>query len=85
MLEASSKCFFYFLQIHTLTGESHTYEQLLINSLKVAQELKNHGIGQGDVVSICTTNTPASVFALMGSIFAGAAVNPYDPSLNKSK
>ncbi|XP_044731912.1 4-coumarate--CoA ligase 1-like isoform X2 [Chrysoperla carnea] len=71
-------------QIYSLTGESYTHLDVKTRSIRVAKELRAHGIGLGDVISICSTNTPNSALPLLAGMYLGAVINPLDPTLNKS-
>ncbi|XP_044732304.1 4-coumarate--CoA ligase 1-like isoform X3 [Chrysoperla carnea] len=70
-------------QIYSLTGESYTHFDIKKRSIQVAKELRGHGVGLGDVISICSANTPTSALPLLAGTYIGAAISPLDPSLNK--
>ncbi|XP_044731914.1 4-coumarate--CoA ligase 1-like isoform X4 [Chrysoperla carnea] len=70
-------------QIYSLTGESYKHIDIKTRSIRVAKELSSRGVGLGDVVSICSANTPSSALPLLAAMYIGAPISPLDPSLNK--
>jgi amino acid adenylation domain-containing protein len=58
-----------------------TYQELDIESDKVAANLGSRGIGRGAVVGIFMQRSPDVVIGLLGVLKAGAAYLPLDPAL----
>jgi amino acid adenylation domain-containing protein len=62
-----------------------SYGQLLSASRQVAAALDAAGVGPGDVVGVCAERSPDMVAGLVGTLLAGAAYLPLDPSLPTSR
>lgn len=60
-------------------GQRLTYLQLDTISNKVAQRLKEHGLGKGDFVSIYMERSIDAVISMLAIIKAGGAYIPLDP------
>ncbi|MGD7044173.1 long-chain-fatty-acid--CoA ligase [Jeotgalibacillus proteolyticus] len=60
-------------------GKEFTYREMHENSLKMAKYLQDIGIEKGDRVAIMLPNTPASVIAYYGILYAGAIVVQTNP------
>jgi amino acid adenylation domain-containing protein len=58
-----------------------TYRELLGRAGRVAQTLTAAGAGPGTVVGVCAERSPELVTLLLGTLLAGAAYLPLDPSL----
>ncbi len=56
-----------------------TYEQLNKRSAQLAARLRGVGIGEGDVVAVCSRRTVGAVVALLGVCKTGAAFLPLSP------
>jgi len=63
-------------------GRKITYGQLFENIRAAAKAFSAAGVKQGDVVAICTVNTPEMVYALYALNRLGAIVNMIDPRTN---
>ncbi|WP_026690596.1 AMP-binding protein [Alteribacter aurantiacus] len=60
-------------------GTEMTYTKVYEESLKLANQLRKMGVEQGDRVAIMLANTPQSVIAYYGALFAGAIVVQTNP------
>lgn len=58
---------------------SFTYEELMEHSGRFAKVLTDHGLGKGDVVSVCAPNTPHYLIAIVGTIRAGCVLSGLAP------
>ncbi len=56
-----------------------TYRQLVESSDCFARNLKEMGVGKGDIVALCAPKSPELMVALLGILKAGAAYLPLDP------
>ena len=56
-------------------GSSLTFGELLERSGRLAKALNEHGLGKGDVVSICLPNTPQYMISIVGALQAGCAIS----------
>ncbi|GAB4056045.1 non-ribosomal peptide synthetase [Catellatospora paridis] len=56
-----------------------TYAQLDAEAAAVAAQLRDRGIGPGDLVAVCLTRTSRLLPALLGVLRTGAAYLPLDP------
>ncbi len=63
-------------------GRKITYGQLFENIKLTAQAFSALGVKKGDVVAICTVNTPEMVYSLYALNRFGAIVNMIDPRTN---
>lgn len=57
-----------------------TYAELDRRANQLAHHLHRLGVQRGDLVGICTERTPEMVVAVLGTLKAGAAYVPLDPS-----
>jgi len=62
-------------------GSSTTFGELLERSGRLAKALNEHGLGKGDVVSICLPNTPQYMISIVGALQAGCAISGLAPLL----
>jgi len=62
-------------------GSSLTFGELLERSGRLAKALNEHGLGKGDVVSICLPNTPQYMICIVGALQAGCAISGLAPLL----
>ena len=62
-------------------GSSLTFGELLERSGRLAKALNEHGLGKGDVVSICLPNTPQYMISIVGALQAGCAISGLAPLL----
>jgi long-chain acyl-CoA synthetase len=62
-------------------SSSLTFGELLERSNRLAKALSEHGLGKGDVVSICLPNTPQYMISIVGSLQAGCAISGLAPLL----
>ena len=69
----------------TFEDRKITYEEMFESINKYAKFLHSKGIGKGDVVGICTLNTPESVYLIYALNLLGAIVVGYSPFDNKEK
>ena len=60
-------------------GESLTYREADLRATQVANELRVHGVGPGDVVALLTERGVDAIVAVLGIWKAGAAYLPLDP------
>jgi long-chain acyl-CoA synthetase len=60
-------------------GKALSYKELLQESYRFANVLLNLGIQKGDRIGIMLPNTPQSVIAYYGTMFAGAVVVQFNP------
>ena len=58
-----------------------TFRQIMDHANRVANALKERGLGRGDVVAVCMPNTPQYVVSILGSLKAGCAVSGLSPLL----
>ncbi len=62
------------------TGESWSWGETRIQSLKTAAALQARGVEKGDVVAACAPNGPALLKAWFGANYLGAAIAPINTS-----
>ncbi len=65
--------------------ESLGYQELMLWSGRLAMRLLREGVGQGDLVAICTHRGPELILALLAVIRVGAAWLPLDPEAPRGK
>src|SRR5690606_19780213 len=65
--------------------DSCRYEDLLARATRVAAALTALGVGPGQVVGVCAERSLDMVTGLVGTVLAGAAYLPLDPSLPQSR
>jgi amino acid adenylation domain-containing protein/FkbH-like protein len=65
--------------------ERLTYRQLQTRAQEVASELKRRRIGADDLVGLCLERTPHLVSSMLGTLMAGAAYVPLDPSYPRER
>src|SRR5206468_4262285 len=56
-----------------------TYGQLLAGARSIASMLSEAGVGRGNRVGVWMEKSPATVQAILGILYAGAAYVPLDP------
>ena len=61
-------------------GERLTYAELFTAARRVAVRLREHGAGPGTRVAVLGEKTAAAVVSVLGTLLAGAAYVPLDPS-----
>lgn len=66
------------IAIHFM-GKDFTYDEVYMSALKFANYLKDLGVKKGDRVAIMLPNTPQSVIAYYGILFAGGIVVQTNP------
>ena len=64
---------------------SLTYQQIDVQSDRVARDLRSRGLGRGTVVGVYMQRSPEMVIGLMGILKAGAAYLPLDPALPRNR
>ncbi|MGH8879046.1 MAG: non-ribosomal peptide synthetase, partial [Stackebrandtia sp.] len=57
-----------------------TFSELLTRATRLAEVLRDHGVGPGDLVGVCMPRGRDGVAALLAAWAAGAAYLPLDPS-----
>lgn len=74
-------------KIDAETEEKTTYEEMRVNMIRCALWLQKQGIGQGDVITVCTHNHLDAYIPCFATFLAGAIFNPWhhEVSLSKSK
>lgn len=73
------------LQIHHDTGIQLTGEEIHLQSIRVAQNLRRLGFKKGDVITVISRNVTELVVLVTGSFLIGVALNPLDPSFISRK
>lgn len=63
-------------------GRKFTYEQLFEGIEKATKAFSTLGVQKGEIVIVCTVNTPEMVYALYALNRLGAIVNMVDPRTN---
>ncbi|KAK4872997.1 hypothetical protein RN001_015026 [Aquatica leii] len=71
-------------QVDGVTGEEDTFGSLLQRCVRAAVGLQSAGIQYGDVVSVCTYNHLNSCVPHISSMFIGAKIAAFDPTLSLS-
>ncbi|GLV33980.1 uncharacterized protein CBL_11137 [Carabus blaptoides fortunei] len=71
-------------QIDPETGDQLTHGEVLLRSVRVAQELQNRGVTTDDVVVLCTYNHMDSCLPFLASLYLGVCVSSLDPTLSTS-
>ena len=69
----------------TFEDKKITYEELFESINKYAKVLYSKGVRKGDLIGVCTLNTPESVYLLYALNLLGAVVIGYSPFDNKEK
>jgi len=62
-------------------GRSWTYRDVYVQALRVANALRERGIGKGDVVAVHMMNNPQYAFVYYGILLSGATFTPVNPLL----
>ncbi|KAL1396546.1 hypothetical protein pipiens_010458 [Culex pipiens pipiens] len=70
-------------QISADTGARVTYQELLLRSVRVAQNLGSMGIAVGDLVTLVARNSEKIAPVVFGCLMAGVPVNTLDPSFHR--
>lgn len=65
-------------QIEGLTGKSTTYGELLRDSVRLAINIQDRGVGRGDIVTICSNDNNAVAVPTYATLFVGAVVSALD-------
>ncbi|ARF54330.1 amino acid adenylation domain-containing protein [Streptomyces gilvosporeus] len=66
-------------------GERLTYAELFTAARRVAVRLREHGAGPGTRVAVLGEKTAAAVVSVLGTLLAGAAYVPLDPSAPEAR
>lgn len=69
----------------TFEDKKITYEEMFESIDKYAKMLKSKGIGKGDLVGVCSFNTPEAVYLIYALNLLGAIVVGYSPFDTKEK
>lgn len=69
----------------TFEDKKITYEEMFESIDKYAKVLRSKGIQKGDIVGICTLNTPEAVYLIYALNLLGAIVVGYSPFDSKEK
>ena len=69
----------------TFEDKKITYEELFESIDKYAKVLHSKGVRKGDLIGVCTLNTPEAVYLLYALNLLGAVVVGYSPFDNKEK
>ena len=69
----------------TFEDKKITYEELFESINKYAKVLYSKGVRKGDLIGICTLNTPEAVYLIYALNLLGAVVIGYSPFDNKEK
>lgn len=69
----------------TFEDKKITYEELFESINKYAKVLQNKGVRKGDLIGICTLNTPEAVYLVYALNLLGAVVVGYSPFDNKER
>lgn len=65
-------------------GHALTYRSLVTQAAAVSGYLAAHGIGRGDIVTLCLPNRASTVVAMLGVMRLGAVVNPVPVTYGRS-
>lgn len=71
------------LQINDTEGTTHTNEEILSLSRKVAMSLLEMGLTQTDFVGIMASNTTLAMPVCFGCLFIGTPIHPCDVTFSK--
>lgn len=72
--------------VAVVCGEAQlSYAQLNAHANRLAQDLKNLGVGRGQLVAVCMDRSVEMVTGLLGILKSGAAYLPLDPLLPKER
>lgn len=69
-------------QVDAISGRETTYAEMTEKSVKTALWMRKEGIGENDVVGICTDNHTDSYVPLLSALYVGAVANPWDHELS---
>ncbi|XP_031340065.1 luciferin 4-monooxygenase-like isoform X2 [Photinus pyralis] len=69
-------------QIDAVTGKSTTHGELLRDSIRLAMNMKERGIGRGDIVTICSIDNDVVAMPTYATLFLGATVSALDVSFS---
>lgn len=72
-------------QIDGVTSQELTFAELRTRSIRYAECLQHEGVGEGDVVGLCSENRIDFPCALLGAIYLGATVAPLNLTYSESK
>lgn len=67
-------------QINADDGVTLTFGQILINSIRIAENLRKIGLQKGNIVSLISRNNSDVASILFGSLMMGLSVSTLDPS-----
>ncbi|TMW48851.1 hypothetical protein DOY81_006080 [Sarcophaga bullata] len=67
------------------TGLQLTNREILLSAIRVAQNLENFTMEEGEIVGICAANTDYLTSLVFGCFFNGLAISTLDPSFNKGE
>lgn len=62
-----------------------TYNEILQNSVQLADSLRKHGIKRRDVITIISENSLDCGIPILAGILVAAIVNPINPAYTSSK
>ena len=65
------------------TGEQHTFQQMKEKIIKCSLAMNDIGIGNNDVVMVCTHNQFDAYVPFFATLFLGAVVIPLDEYIAK--
>uniref|UniRef100_A0A1Y1JV57 AMP-dependent synthetase/ligase domain-containing protein n=1 Tax=Photinus pyralis TaxID=7054 RepID=A0A1Y1JV57_PHOPY len=65
-------------QIVGMTGKTATYGELLRDSVRLAINLRNRGVGRGDIVTLCSCDNDVVAIPTYATLFLGASVCAFD-------
>ena len=69
----------------TFDDKKITYEELFESIEKYAKMLYSKGVRKGDLIGVCTFNTPEAVYLIYALNLLGAVVVGYSPFDNKER
>lgn len=72
------------VQIFHEENSQLTCDELMINSIRVAQNLTKFGVKTDDVIGVICKNSHKVSFLFNGCILIGAPINPLEPSFEKN-
>lgn len=64
---------------------NQTFYEVMIRSIRVAEEMKARGVTPNDIISICSINRLDSSLPFFATLYLNAKVASLDPTLSLSK